>query len=123
MKVSHDDAESGHFFWDHFFFPDLALCPPQTDGIATRALFYKQLKSCDAPTWIEPPPKVLGTCGPWPLIGFDISCQTPFCANIKRKPRCPTVTSTSASGISPRTRGRIRGIVSRSWSKRRRTSA
>ena len=56
--LADDDPEVGHFAWENSFHPDLALCPPNMDGIATRALFYKQLKSCDAPTWIEPPPKV-----------------------------------------------------------------
>ena len=42
--------------WEQRCWPDLALVPPECDGVAVRALFYRQLKSCGFPTWLDPRP-------------------------------------------------------------------
>ena len=44
--------------WEQRVFPDLALVPPECDGIATRALFHRQLESAGAPTWLDPRPSI-----------------------------------------------------------------
>ena len=56
-----DDADDWGWddchIWEQLVWPDLALVPPpECDGVATRALFHRQLKSCGASTWLDPRP-------------------------------------------------------------------